>query len=56
VTRFADEELDVDETPDTDWQDREDQWANGHCRRCGHHGHHGHDCPTITPLLLRSGT
>lgn len=54
MTRFADEEMDVDEDPDTDWTAREDQWANGHCRRCGIHGHHDTDCPTITPLLLRS--
>ena len=49
---FLDEEPDVDEG-DTDWMDREDRHANGHCRRCGIEGHDEKKCPTITPLLLK---
>lgn len=48
--RFDDEEPEVD---DTDWAEREDLWAAGHCRSCGIEGHDDKDCPTITPLLLR---
>lgn len=52
MTRFPDEEPEI--TAD-DWADREDRHAIGHCRRCGHL-HADRDCPTVTPLLLRSDT
>lgn len=53
MTRFSDEQPDVDELDDWDWMTREDQWANGHCRRCGIAGHDEQKCPTITPVLLK---
>lgn len=49
-----DEEPDFDFDPDgTRAWDREEEFASGHCDRCGIAGHRGAKCPTITPDLLK---
>ena len=52
MTRWPDETPDVDEAED-DWMEREDEFARGHCRRCGLEGHRDEACPTVTPMLLK---
>ncbi len=49
MTRFPDEEPDVDEIDDSDWPSREECYAADLCALCGHSDHRARSCPNVPP-------